>query len=238
VGRQSFTALAVVVALCVGCGRSDNRADKKKPEPTLEEEAREAARDVRNRAEGGLDVVRSEARDKMHAAREQVGRLGDRASALKDRAAAVHERASALEQKLENTGLDAIEFLRPYAEKGKGGIEELIVQGKVNAVAAARVVAATAPAIAEGVGFRPIYIELGGKDDQEAIDRAIGNMPRVEVIDGLTVGFRAFTKRQFLVVWRRDDRLIGFVYTSLIDVLIGHVVEQAPRLIALAEKVT
>ena len=94
-----------------------------------------------------------------------------------------------------------------------------------------------APIIADGVGFRPIYIELDGQNDREAIDRAIGNMPRVEVIDGLTVGFRAFTKRQFLVVWRRDDRLVGFVYTSLIDVAIEHVVEQAPRIIGLVGKV-
>ncbi len=228
--------MVISMALSTGCGKSDE-AEKKQPEPTLEEQVREAAHDVRDRARDGAEEVRDQAREHARDIRDRVGSLRDRAAALEDRAKSLTGEAAALQDRAKDLGRDAIDTIRPYAKTGAGGIENLIVAGKTNAVAAAKLAASVAPAIADGVGFHPIYIDLGGEDEQKALDRAIGNMPRVEVIDGLTVGFRAFTKRQFLVVWRREARLIGFVYTSLLDVAIGHVVEQAPRLISLAGKV-
>jgi hypothetical protein len=239
--------LVISMALSTGCGKSDE-GKKKQSDPTLEEEVREAVHDVRDRARAraeeararareGAEEVRDQAREHAREIRERAGSLRDRAAALEDRAKSLTGEAAALRDRAKDLGRDAIDTIRPYAKTGAGGIENLIVAGKTNAVEAAKLAASVAPAIADGVGFLPIYIDLGGENEQQAMDRAIGNMPRVEVIDGLTVGFRAFTKRQFLVVWRQGARLIGFVYTSLLDVAIGHVVEQAPRLISLAGKV-
>lgn len=234
-GQKTSTVLAIALALWFGCGKAEKNDDKK-AEPTLEDRAEEVAGDVRDRTRDGLDRLRTHARDKARAARDQAGQFREGAERVRNRARALEHHALALKDQAATAGEDAVEIIRPYVQKGKGQVEELIVAGKANAVQAARLAAAAAPALADGVGFRPIYIELGDQNEQKAIDGAIGNMPRVEVIDGLTVGFRAFTKRQLLVVWRQDDRMVGFVYTSLLDVAIEHVVEQAPRLIGLVGK--
>ena len=228
--------------LATGCGKSDEdesgRLEKKAREDAeaararaeAEEAARARAGELRARGEDLKDRASSSVEDTLSGIEDRLSAIEDRASALRDQAAALSDRG-------EELGRSALELIRPYATGGMDHIENLIVDGKTNAVQAAKLAAVVAPAIADGVGFRPIYIDLTGEDAKESLDRAIGKMPRVEVVDGLTVGFRPFTKRQFLVAWRQGDRLVGFVYTSLVDVAIGHVVEQAPRLISLASAI-
>ena len=88
--------------------------------------------------------------------------------------------------------------------------------------------------------IEPIY-EKTDAAGQAAADKAIGGMPRVEVIDGVKIGFRQLDKsdaassvseRGFLVLWRRDDRLIGFVYRTRRAIDIERLVAEVPKLIA------
>lgn len=74
----------------------------------------------------------------------------------------------------------------------------------------------------------------------EDVDAAIGDMPRTEVIDGVTVGFKQLasldtdkqlTEKAYLVLWRKDDHLVGFVYRSRKEIVLGAVVREAPALV-------
>ena len=74
----------------------------------------------------------------------------------------------------------------------------------------------------------------------------LDGMPRVELIDGLSVGFkqlssvdlgRTSSESAYLVMWRQHDRLIGFVFRSRRDVALADLVREAPRLVALVRSV-
>lgn len=82
--------------------------------------------------------------------------------------------------------------------------------------------------------------------DTAKADQAIQGMPRVEVIDGLQVGFQDMTGYQnaervnesaYMVVWRQGDTLMGFIYRSRSGVKLDVLVKEAPRLIAAARSV-
>lgn len=77
------------------------------------------------------------------------------------------------------------------------------------------------------------------------VDAAIAEMPRVEVIGGVQVGFRQAdelsteaktSERAYLVMWRREGRLYGFFYRSKQTVHLDKVVEHAPKLMTAIEK--
>ena len=110
---------------------------------------------------------------------------------------------------------------------------------------------ALASAVDSDTMIEPIYQEVSGASPELALgraeaDAAISGMSRVEVIDGLQVGFKELssldlghrvTESAYLVVWRQGDRLVGFVYRSRRDVAIGQLVSAAPRLIGLVRSV-
>ncbi len=71
-------------------------------------------------------------------------------------------------------------------------------------------------------------------------------MTRVEPIEGLQVGFKQLSsldlgkqvsESAYLVVWRQDDRLVGFVFRSRREVALDQLVREAPRLVALVRSV-
>jgi hypothetical protein len=91
--------------------------------------------------------------------------------------------------------------------------------------------------------IEPIYQSLDGRDPAE-VDKAIGSMPRVEVVDGVKVGFSQLSKvdagtsideRAYLMTWRRDDHIIGMVYRTKRTIDLDMLVKEAPRLIALTQ---
>ena len=99
--------------------------------------------------------------------------------------------------------------------------------------------------------IEPIYQEVGGGSPELAVrrteaDAAIKAMTRVEVIDGLQVGFKELSsldlghrvsEQAYLVVWRQDEHLVGFVFRSRRDIKIAEVVALAPKLVALVRGV-
>jgi len=91
--------------------------------------------------------------------------------------------------------------------------------------------------------IEPIYQSLDGRDPAE-VDKAIGSMPRVEVVDGVKVGFSQLSKvdagtsideRAYLMTWRRGDHIIGMVYRTKRTIDLDMLVKEAPRLIALTQ---
>ena len=97
------------------------------------------------------------------------------------------------------------------------------------------------------VDFDPIWRKVDTPEARIALDATIGEMPRVEMIDGLKVGFKDLSSRDtsksvsesaYLVLWRQADHVMGFVYRSRTTVDIEVLIREAPRLVALARGAT
>lgn len=142
-------------------------------------------------------------------------------------------------------------WLQRGAAASRESIEALLQRGEQAVPVALEIGQALAGAIDANTRIEPIYQEVGGASPELAARRAeadglIATMPRVEVIDGLQVGFKDLssldTRRQtseqaYLVVWRQDDRLIGFIYRSRRSLDLVTLVGLAPRLIGLVRSV-
>ncbi len=133
-------------------------------------------------------------------------------------------------------------WLKSQASDGSK-IETVLVKGVQLAPVAVEATKVLAGATDTETSVEPIFQEVDG--DATKTDAAIKGMPRVEVIDGLTVGFKqmdsldASTKveqRGYLVMWRHEDHLVGFVYRSTRTIDIDKLVAEAPRLVKLTQK--
>ncbi len=141
-------------------------------------------------------------------------------------------------------------WLRSGASASQAGIEALLQRGEQAAPAAMEIGEALAGAVDSDTMFEPIYQKVEAKAGGAAeptrlraeADAAIAGMTRVEVIDGVQVGFKELssldlghriTEEAYLVIWRQDDHLVGFVYRSRRDIALGQLVSLAPRLISL-----
>ena len=94
--------------------------------------------------------------------------------------------------------------------------------------------------------IEPIYQEVEDGDGAD-VDKAISDMPRVEVIDGLTIGFKQLDEtsaeavvkeRGYLVTWREGNHLIGFVYRSKKTIDLEALVAETPRIVSLVRSTT
>lgn len=140
-----------------------------------------------------------------------------------------------------------------HTEGSGATIESILASGEQVAPTALEIGRSLASAVERDTFFEPIFqrIEPAGKggevDDlgtSKRADQAIAAMPRVEVIDGLSVGFRDLTSTTagervsesgYLVIWRKGDYLVGFVYRSRQTIDIESLIADAPRLIALVQ---
>jgi hypothetical protein len=223
---RTMAMAAMVSGLCVvfGCG------------PDGEQRAREMGAEVHREA-GVL------------ADRTRIG-AGELVVAAGERTAEAAEAAGSWAGELVRSGQlsDAARgWLRRGAEASRVGIEALLQRGEQAVPVALEIGHALAGAIDADTRIEPIYQEVSGASPELAARRAeadglISTMPRVEVIDGLQVGFkdlssldvrRQTSEQAYLVVWRQDDRLIGFIYRSRRSVDLVTLVGLAPRLIGL-----
>ncbi len=102
-----------------------------------------------------------------------------------------------------------------------------------------RIAKALAGAVETDTTVLPIYRPVS---DAEKVDDEIANMPRTEVIDGVTVGFKRVRELDvsnkvdedaYLVLWRRDDKIVGFVYQKKRRIDIDVLVRETPKLMTL-----
>ena len=75
------------------------------------------------------------------------------------------------------------------------------------------------------------------------VDGLVGAGHRVEVIDDVTVGFKQMDQldahtdikqRAYLVMWRHEGFLLGFVYRSVRTIDVDKLVAETPRLLRLS----
>jgi hypothetical protein len=121
-------------------------------------------------------------------------------------------------------------------------IEGVLVKGVQLAPVALEATKVLADAVDTETAIEPIFQKVDG--DTSKADAAIGGMPRVEVIDGLTVGFKQMDtldaskkveQRGYLVMWRHEDHLVGFVYRSTRTIDITKLIAETPRLVKLTQ---
>lgn len=142
-------------------------------------------------------------------------------------------------------------WLRRGAEASASSIEAVLQKGEQVVPVALEITRALVAAIDTDTAIEPIYQEVAGGSTELALrraeaDAAIQGMARVEPIEGLQVGFkqlssldlgRHVSESAYLVVWRQDDRLVGFVFRSRRAVALDQLVHEAPRLVALVRSV-
>lgn len=142
-------------------------------------------------------------------------------------------------------------WLRSGAEASSSGIEAVLQKGEQVVPVAVEIGRVLAGAVDTTTQFEPIYQDVPGGSSElterrAEADAAIQDMPHVEVIDGLSVGFKQLSRfdlerhaseSAYLVMWRQHDRLVGFVVRARRDVALAELVREAPRLVALVRSV-
>lgn len=132
------------------------------------------------------------------------------------------------------------------AQAQDDGVEALLDKGQQLAPVAMDVAKTLHSTVDSDVDIEPIIQKLDDEDAQNQLDARIGDMPRVETVNGVDVGFRDVSawdsagresESAYLILWRADTHLIGLVYRSRQRIHIDKMVAEAPRLIALVQRV-
>lgn len=133
-------------------------------------------------------------------------------------------------------------LLAKGAAASGSGVEALLSKGEQLAPVAVDVAKTLSGAIDGDIDIEPIVQKLGDVQAQAELDARIKDMPRVETIDGVEVGFKDVTQwdsggreteSAYLILWRHNDRLLGLVYRSHKRVDVETLVAEAPRLLGL-----
>ena len=245
------TVKAVLAACLVVAGCDAAQKDAQHEAEVAAEQARKKASELAAAAGDKAGEAAAHAKVKAGEMASAAGdRAGEMASAAGDRtleaARAARDWAGDLVKsgKLSETVED---WLRRGAAASSEGIEAVLKRGEQGIPVAVEIGKALVGAVDSDTLIEPIYQEVGGGSPELAVkrseaDAAIKGMTRVEVIDGLQVGFKelssldlghSVSEQAFLVVWRQDDRLIGFVYRSRRDIALQQLVAVAPKIVGL-----
>jgi hypothetical protein len=248
--HRTRAALAAMWTALAGCEASkDAGAQAQREAGALAERTRAGAADMAEAAQREAGVLAERTRDEAARLAAVAGERGTEAAkaAADSSVAAARTTADWATQKWREGRLTetAQGWLRRGAEASRGGIEAVLQRGQQAAPVAAEIGAALGAAIDSDTMFEPIYQQVGEGVSAEA-DAAIQGMTRVEPIDGLQVGFKELTsldlghrvsEHAYLVMWRQDDRLVGFVFRSRRDIALAELITLAPRLVGLVRSV-
>ncbi len=218
-------ALALVCGLALGCDDASRATD--------------AATQAATRA--AADAAK-QASDRTQAAALAAGKqVGDATQQAVDRTRAATARTWA---DLTDTGelsSRTTQWLRESA--ASTDMRAIAAKGEQIAPVALEIGRTINAAVDSDIAIEPIYQALDGRDPAE-VDQAIAAMPRVEIVDGLKIGFAELSRSDagtsvsesaYLVTWRRGDRLVGLVYRSKRTIDIDALIAQTPRLVALTQ---
>ncbi|MEZ4426755.1 MAG: hypothetical protein R3A51_03580 [Nannocystaceae bacterium] len=195
-----------------------------------------------------VDAAKGRASAAAGKARDAVTEFKGRADATKD---AVREKtgvAKAWASDLTHNGTLS-ETARGWLDGADGSkIAAIVAKGEQLSPAALAIAGSLAAAYESDTAIEPVYQKIdpaSGEVTTKAVDDAIHEMGRVEVIDGVSIGFKELTsttaekrvtEKGYLVLWRRDDHLVGFVYRSRKEIDLEKLVADAPRLYGLVEE--
>jgi hypothetical protein len=210
-GRTIALLVFAAMTLGVGCDRAESVASD-----SLGRAASAAADKSRELSDGASDKSKQLADDAKEGAKKKLAELGDGAAKYVD------GRLKAM-----------------MAGAKDGSLEAQIRDGRSSATEVLRIAKAMSDAVSSETTVLPIYRPVR---DQEKVDQDIADMPRTEVIDGVTVGFKRVRELSnsekvdedaYLVLWRRDDEIVGFVYQKKSRIDLDALVKETPRLMKL-----
>ncbi|MCX4241542.1 hypothetical protein [Paraliomyxa miuraensis] len=238
--RRARLASALLLLGPLSCDSADDTVK------AGEQAAREASQQALDASKKKAGELADEAAD---ASKKAAGELADKSKqAASDLADATKSGAKALFHDLTNDG-ELSQTAKSWLEGQASGadsvltIETVLVNGVQLAPVALEAAKVLADATDSETVVEPIFQKV--HDDPAAIDQAIGDMPRVQVVDDVTVGFKQIDglsgttqvkERGYLVMWRHEDHLVGFVYRSTRTIDLEKLVTETPRLIRLTQK--
>lgn len=211
------------------------------------EAAKDKAKEVGEQAKEMGAQAKDKAKEVSEQAKEAGAKAKDRAGELADQAVdkgkgLVEEGKEQWAERRGELSEDAKGILAKGAASSGDGVEGLLQKGKQVAPVALDVAKTLHGAVDSDIDIEPIVQDLDDANAQAELDRRIADMPRVETIEGVDVGFKEVTQwdtsgrgteSAYLILWRREARLYGLVYRSNKRINIDKLVEEAPRLIRL-----
>lgn len=211
------------------------------------QEIEDKAREVGDKAKQGGEQLADKAKQ---GGEELADKAGDKAREVGDK---TRELAGEAKHEVADWWTDEAPSSGELSDRAKSlldaalpenGIEAALHSGVQLAPVALEIGKAFHGAIDSDTRVEPIIQAVDDPDAQAQLDAKIAGMPRVETIEGVSVGFKDMTQYDsggrttesaYLVLWRKNDRLLGFVYHSRNRISIDKLVAEAPRLIKLVQ---
>lgn len=219
--RPAKAAIGFLIAAAVACDPQKEAADLASAATAKADGLASAAKDhARTVASQAASAAKGEVDEGISKVKKEIFGLTD--------SGALSEAASSWIAKQAEGGDPALNYVQKGAQLAPVAIE------------AAKVLNS---AVDDETAIEPIYQKVEPGKEKE-VDDAIGKMPKVEVVDGVKVGFKKLdgiettkmTKEQAaIVLWRKDDHLIGFVYRTKRTIDLEVLAKEAPRLVLMTQ---
>jgi hypothetical protein len=232
--------LLLAAMLTLACDSAEDAATKAK-------DAAKTSQELAGKAADGTKAAIEGSKEAYGKGKEAVDEIGAKAKAGADAVKEGTDKAKALWADVPDTGelsSTAQGWIDKTAKGSEGTMASIVASGEQIAPVAKEISDSASKVVDSDHMLEPIYQEVDEGDTAE-VDKAIGDMPRVEVIDGLTIGFQQLDEksadamvkeRGYLVTWREGDHLIGFVYRSKRTIDLEALVAETPRIVELVRK--
>jgi hypothetical protein len=135
-------------------------------------------------------------------------------------------------------------WLESAGEAGDG-VVPLVAKGTQLAPVALEIGKTVNDAVDKDYAVEPIYQEIGDEAAQKELDEKLAKMPKTQEIDGVRVGFKQLSEvssekkvdeSAYIVLWRRDDHLVGFIYRTRSEIDVDKLAAETPRLVGLVNQ--
>lgn len=205
-----------------------------------QQEATDAAKKVAENAAPALEKGKELAGEGMDKAKPHIEK------GIEKGAEVVGDKAKELFADIPDTGelsdksMAWIESAAKSEEEAADGAESWISKGTQLAPVALEIAKVVNESVDKDYMIEPIYMEIGDEKAQAELDAKLAKLPKTQEIDGVKVGFKRLTESSsekkvdesaYLVIWRRDDHLVGFVYRSRSEIDVDKLAAETPRLI-------
>jgi len=230
--RCVLALLLIVGGGVVACEQAEETGEKAKEKS---EQVSEGASELAEGAEG-LKEGAEEALESETAERVKEGAI-DSLKGAKDLAKRAAESDAA--KRGGEVAASTWKALKAKVADSPDDIEAFIDKSKQIVGATVTVYRVLDKVVDSDTSIEPI-VQPVGEPGEDEVDDAIGDMPNTEVVDDVTVGFKQIKSTDndtrtdedgFLVVWRRDDRIVGFVYRSKRDIHLAELRKEIPTLV-------
>jgi hypothetical protein len=239
------SVLVVVASLLAGCDAGKTVDDAAKATKTSVDQAKTKIDDAGKAAGKSLDDAKNLANKTTDDAKSLASKTTDDVKRFADSTTLAAKKAWAGITDTGELSSDAAAWMKERATVDGAKVEKVIDKGVQVAPVALEIALVVNAAVDDDTAIEPIYTKIEGEQSEAEVDAAIAGMSRVEVLDGVKVGYSQLSKMDastkvdeeaYLITWRREDRLIGLVYRSKRTIDLDMIVKETPRLIELTKK--